>query len=343
MYRLIKKTLILISVHLVSCNSNHSIPLNIEWDKIKNPIYQHDSWSVKDACMIYKDSTVYIFFSAFFHDNYDSLKQLRSHVTAVKTNDFIHFSDTLFMWDGISDGWLGMCSPSIIKYDGKYILSYNSWGDKQGKVNQLFYAVSDDMENWEKHNPLAANLTKGYRAIDAVLTNHRQKFILTWKESKRINHLKRVDQTRVAHCSTLDGNWELVYGGYAEFITCDGRYSELIHENAEFINIDNKWHMLLTDYVPHNPWLYTMEGNPDELGNWQKWTNGYKLEVPIEERFNTNHAANAAFLTDWRKHDGYFYLLYAGRTRGDNFWKRGDNKLGLARSKDLINWNVPGK
>ena len=50
---------------------------------------------------------------------------------------------------------------------------------------------------------------------------------------------------------------------------------------------------------------------------------------------------------------GYFYLIYGGKNekRQEEFagtaahgrpWPRGWNRLGLARSKDLTHWDLPG-
>jgi hypothetical protein len=50
----------------------------------------------------------------------------------------------------------------------------------------------------------------------------------------------------------------------------------------------------------------------------------------------TYERANAAFLTD-----GFYYLLYAGRTDIESFSGRGHAKLGLARGRDLAVWDVP--
>lgn len=314
---------------------------SIRWEALQNPVYAHDNWSVKDACMVCRDSTYYIFFSAFFHDDYDTDKRVRSHVTAVKTKDFMHYSDTLFMWDGMADGWIGMCSPNLTQTEDYYYLTYNSWGDKEGKHNQLFYARSKDLENWEKHLPLAHNLTQGLRAIDAGVAAHNDRFYLIWKESKGLGNDDRVDLPRLAVSESMSGDFRKVYSGYPDFRLKSGIPNEKTHENFEFLQINGKWHLLATDYFPHNPYLYEMGGNPDDKGNWLKWVNGYKLEVPVEQGFNTSYTANAAFLANWKPQKGYYYLLYAGRTQDTTFWTRGDNKLGLARSKDLTNWEVP--
>jgi hypothetical protein len=61
------------------------------------------------------------------------------------------------------------------------------------------------------------------------------------------------------------------------------------------------------------------------------------------ESFNTDNVANAAALYDWRANDGFFYLIYAGRTERATYLHRGWNRIGLARSKDLIHWQPAGK
>lgn len=51
--------------------------------------------------------------------------------------------------------------------------------------------------------------------------------------------------------------------------------------------------------------------------------------------------ANAAFLCDARPVDGYYYLFYSGSTETLLFNGRGHAKVGVARSVDLVDWEVP--
>jgi hypothetical protein len=96
--------------------------------------------------------------------------------------------------------------------------------------------------------------------------------------------------------------------------------------------------MLTTDYL-HNrqfpgkydvqaPYLYALERG----SHWLTWTRGYTFDLP-HEKFNAESIANAAALYDWRKYDGYYYLIYAGRSEGQAYAKRGWNQIALARSK----------
>lgn len=152
---------------ILFCFPNLRAQVNfIPWVKLENPVYSKVNWSVKDACMFYdeKNKEFNLFFSAFFEVE----DRVNSHIVAVKTKDWLTFSEALFIWDGKDLGYYGICSPEIHYYEGKYILTYNGWGDKAGIPNQLYYAVSDNLIDWKKDIPLASEITKGYRAIDAA-------------------------------------------------------------------------------------------------------------------------------------------------------------------------------
>jgi hypothetical protein len=90
---------------------------------------------VKDTAMAHRNGRFYVFFSAFYAER----GQVRSHVVEVSTADFKHYSEPIFNFDGEQDGWIGMCSPDVRQLYGKYVMTFNSWGDKPGKPNQLFY------------------------------------------------------------------------------------------------------------------------------------------------------------------------------------------------------------
>lgn len=321
--------------------TSHAQKSFIPWDELNNPVYEKEDWSVKDATMIYVEESemFYIFFSAFFYVG----DRVNSHVVGVKTADWVNFSEPLFIWEGEHLGYHGVCSPEIDYFDGRYVLTYNGWGDKKGKLNQLYYAVSDDLENWKKDIPLAREVTENYRAIDAEVALHNNDWYLFYKESRPFGHLPRVDLTRVATAPDLDGPWEFVYSGYVQFSPADTAHANLIYENYRLLEIDDVWHLIASGYWPHEPYLYEIGGDANDKGWWGVWKEGQMLEIPPKEGFNTAHKANAAHLQDWRKYDGYFYLLFAGNTENESFWTRGHNKLGLVRSKDLINWEVPGE
>jgi hypothetical protein len=55
-----------LAVLILSSFAGNAAEPFIDWDNLKNPVYQYKNWSIKDSCMAYHDETFYIFFSAFF-------------------------------------------------------------------------------------------------------------------------------------------------------------------------------------------------------------------------------------------------------------------------------------
>ena len=314
----------------------------IDWKGLANPVLSYPDWSVKDPAMAYRNDTFYVFFSAFYPER----GQVRSHLVEVTTNDFKHFSEPIFNFDGEEEGWIGMCSPDVQFLHGQYVLTFNSWGDKPGKPNQLFYRTSKDLVHWTPRKALALNLTEvgNQRVIDAALADADGGYYLVYKEQTPGIH----SRPRIAFSTSLSGPFQYVADGIGALLMKDGKDNGFFHENFEFLHTNGQSLILTTDYF-HNrqnpdkydvqaPYLYALERG----SHWLKWDQGYTFEIP-QERFNSESIANAAALYDWRKDDGYYYLIYAGRTEGQTYAKRGWNQIALARSRDLTHWSVPGK
>jgi hypothetical protein len=314
----------------------------IDWASLRNPVLSYPDWSVKDTAMAFRNGTFYVFFSAFYLDR----GQVRSHVVEVSTPDFKHFSDPIFNFDGEEDGWIGMCSPDVQFLYGKYVMTFNSWGDKPGTPGQLFYMSSDDLVHWSPRKTLGQNLTQvgNQRPIDATLAEADGGYYLVYKESTPGIH----SRPRIAFSTSLDAPFHYVGDGIVALLMKDGKDDGFFHENFEFFHTNGQWYLLATDYF-HNqpnpikydvqaPYLYALERG----SHWLKWNRGYTFDLP-QEKFNMESIANAAAVYDWRKYDGYYYLIYAGRNDGLTYAHRGWNQIGLARSKDLIHWIVPGQ
>jgi len=315
----------------------------IDWKNLHNPVLSYPNWSVKDSAMAYRKGTFYIFFSSFYPDR----GQVRSHVVEVSTTDFKHYSEPIFNIDGEKDGRIGLCSPDVQLLHGQYVMTFNSWGDKPGVPGQLFYQTSKDLIHWSQPKTLALNITEvgNQRVIDASLAQADGGYYLVYKEQTPGIR----GRPRIAFSTSLDGPFHYVGDdGVAALLMKDGKDNGFNHENFEFLHTNGEWYILATDFL-HNsqnpihydvqaPYLYELEPG----SHWLQWTRGYTLVIP-QEKFNTESIANAAALYDWRKYDGYYYLIYAGRNDGVQYARRGWNQIGLARSKDLIHWSVPGQ
>jgi hypothetical protein len=223
-------------------------------------------------------------------------------------------------------------------------MTFNSWGDKPGRPNELFYRTSPDLVHWSERRTLALNLTGANRVIDAALAAADGGYYLIWKQGER----KEKMQPRLAFAKSLDGTFAYVGDGFPSLLMAGGGEDGLTHENYEFVYATGQWYLLTTDYntkekpnqIDNGEQLYLYKLEPGS--HWLKWTEGYRLDVP-QEKFNTNNRDNAAALYDWRQYDGYYYVTYAGRTDDKTYANRGWNRLGLARSKDLIHWSAAGQ
>ncbi|MGH9396468.1 MAG: hypothetical protein ACRD18_06410 [Terriglobia bacterium] len=309
----------------------------INWSALHNPVLAYPNWSIKDAAMATRQGEFYVFFSAFYEDH----GQVRSHVVEVKTRDFKTYSKPILDFDGEEDGWIGMCSPDVRKAGPGYELSFNSWGDEEGKPDQLFYMTSPDLVHWSARHPLAANLTAGKRVIDAAVVDTGSGSYLIWKQNTD-GHPK----PRVGFSRSLEGPWSFARSGaesgegsgFATLTMPDGKENGLIHENFTFIRAGGKWRLLSSDYPHgHHEILYTQLNSK----NWLDWGKGLAIHV-APEGFNTLVHADAAAIYNWQKYDGYYYLIYAGRNEAKTYLRRGWNRLALSRSKDLVHWVPAG-
>jgi len=238
-----------------------------------------------------------------------------------------------------------MCSPDIVKIGDTYYLTFNSWGYDKLRPNALFYMKSKDLIEWSPRRSLAANLTEGRQVIDVAVQRHRDRFYLIFQREDN-------KHPYIATAKKMDGPWSFVgEDGRARLLLPDGTEGKRAHENYQLMRIDGRWTLVSNDFMPHRTYLYALRGTGDKPEDWLVWENGRRLEIPAE-KWNTIDLDNAAALRDLRKYDGYFYLLYAGKSefRNSDFvgpgtsrpWARGWNRLGLARSSDLLHWETPG-
>jgi hypothetical protein len=302
----------------------------IDWVNLHNPVLSYPQWSIKDSAMTYRNGSFYVFFSAFYEEH----GRIRSHVAEVSTPDFKNFSQKILDFDGEDAGWIGMCSPDVQRLGGTYVLAFNSWGDDPDKPDQLFYMTSTDLTHWSPRQPLATNLTAGQGVIDASVTRAGGGLYLIWKEGRPPQKMR----TRLAEAKSLSGPWHFVGSGYPALKMASGDENGLTHENFEFNWIDGKLQLLSSDYPHgHHEYLYTLLDPSRPLD----WGMGFELNIPAQS-FNQLVPCDAAAIYDARKHDGYFYLIYAGRSEATTYLHRGWNRLALARSKDLVHWVPAG-
>ena len=296
----------------------------IEDLSLTNPVMSFENKSVKDYAVVEDNGTWYVFMSSF----YRSRGRIRSHVVGVTTRDFKTYSSPFLIEDGRSGGWIGMASPDIKRIDGQWVMTLNSWGDKRGQKNQLFYKTSRDLINWSPLKPLAKNITRGERTIDAAIIKYNGWVYLAWKEDQR---------PQIARGRTLSGNYEFI--GDLRFTMANGSRVERFENYQFFVENDQVKLLATAQRNAHLPTVFSLSGSSTSARSWQSWDRGYTINLP-RQGFNTEDRANAAVLSLGRDAAGLYTLYYAGSNREtrDEFSGRGWNHMGIARSSDLVNW-----
>lgn len=303
----------------------------LDWNAVTNPILSYPDRMLKDPAVVYRDGFFYLFCSTRFAETDGQ------PIPFYRSSDLVTFEE---LYDDNLCGGVG--SPNVFRHDDRYVMVFQKSvpGSDDPDYRRLFYATSDDLLAWSEMKPLAHELHPTLRCIDATVAFDHGRFVLGYKA------------------------WQVFY--VSESPSLEGPWSEPIRawpggefdwaENYQFIMIDGVWRMVATARPPagwpkpsfinayvgqHEPFIYTIDGDGSELLHWARWTEKKHLEVPTEAWNQIMHA-NSTTLLDLREEDGYVYLFYAGANDGEAFDGRGHGKIGVARSRDFVVWDVPG-
>ena len=120
-------------------------------------------------------------------------------------------------------------------------------------------------------------------------------------------------------------------------------------ENYEFLTVNGAWDLVATSNTLDQPFIFTLApGDPNRPKTWLHWSTGRELMVPSQP-FDTGQGissvnfehANSAFLCVGPQ--GENYLTYAGSEELTAYGGWGHARIGIARSSDLINWQVSAR
>ena len=308
----------------------------IGWSQLRNPILSYGSSGIRDIGIRMTAGRWHLFFTSVVGD-------------APTWRIASALSPDLSSWTAPNvwapqTGVAGVASPDVTRRpDGTYVITYESNPRETSPPGEdkIYYRTSRDLGRWSPPHRLMREIhpTAAERLIDPALawTPHGlflgykfglkdgpQHFEMAWSSSGR-----------------LDGPWRAL--GRPDISV----YGDTV-ENYQFLPIDGVWHLLATSNRLDRPWLFSLVGNPAVPSNWLHWSEGRQLQVPAE---GWNHAAgipsvnyeqaNSAYLCDARSVDGYFYLVYVGSNELRTYGGWGHTSLGIARSKDLVTWEVP--
>ena len=310
----------------------------LTWSNLRNPVLSSSTAGVKDQALIWWDGSWHMLFS-YVTGEHASPGQEHWDIATATSRDLVHWSAPSAWPDQPG----GIASPDIVRSpDGRFVATYDGPPD-EGQANQakLYYRTSTDLIHWSPPVPLAPTLhpQADVRMIDAALawtgnglilgykvgtTSQRQAFEIAWSPS-----------------GALDGPWQIV-----------GQPSVSVYgdtfENYEFVVIDGRWRLVATSNVGDQPWMYTLGGPPSRPSSWLRWTGGNQLLIPSAAWDSGPGAssvgfeqANSVFLCAINPRGGVVYATYAGSTELTEFGGWGHAAVGIARSTDLVHWQVP--
>ena len=318
-------------------------PPTVAWAALRNPVLADPSGGVKDQAVVWADGRWHAVFS-YVTDDPTGPGGVRWDIATSTSQDLGHWS-AVVPWPHQS-GVVGVASPDVVRdRTGRFVVTYQSdpgASPPVGTQARLFYRTSADLRHWSPPHALAQNLapSPGDRMIDGALVSTGRQLLLGFKYSSPT----QPDVFELARSTSgrLQGPWTLV--GRPD-ITVDGGTVE----NGEFVWASGRWHLMATSDNLDQPWLFTLAGNPDRAEGWLHWTAGIPLNVPGQafdsgpgiSSLGFEHANSAYLCVAGTSPGSVDYLFYAGSRELTQFGGWGHARIGVARSRDLVHWQVP--
>lgn len=307
----------------------------IDWGTLRNPVVAWDDRRIKDQVMAFHDGHFWVIGSIAFEDGE---RREATVPTYVRSEDWQS-------WEEIPVPEGGFGSPDLTLHDDVWHVVFQHPDPLVPENRRLFWTTTPDLLTWTPRVEIASNVLEERSIIDGALArkNGRTHLLLKWRTEDLPWIAITADDDLTAPWPVdgrLVAGTEQAFHGFAE--------------NGQFIDVDGRIRMLATARDPegfrcgsvytcsHEPFLYDFaSGDGSKAEDWSHWRHKTQLRVPYEE-WNPVMHANTGFLADWRAHDGFFYLSYSGSLDHESFAGRGHGKIGLARSRDLMHWRLPG-
>jgi hypothetical protein len=321
-----------------ACIVGNASAVRIDWSALANPVLSYPNAGAKDEAIVWADGRWHMLFSYLTHDR-TAPGGVRWDIASATSADLTHWSAPR-AWPR-QPGTDGVASPDVVRTPaGRFVVTYQSNPAAHGQ-DKLYYRTSSDLQQFSAPHPLAPSLAPapGDRQIDAALAFTGHGVLLGFKAGTAGGD-QHFEVARSANGS-LSGPWALI--GRPDI----SLYNDTI-ENYEFVYADGHWDLVATSNELDQPWLFQLDGDPATPASWLHWSTGRQLQVPAQpwdsgqgltgENYEQD---NSAFLCDAQSAGGYYYLLYAGSNELTQFGGWGHAAIGIARSTDLVHWQIP--
>ena len=311
----------------------------VAWTRLANPVVSQPHEGVKDQALIWAGGRWHLLFSDVT-DDAALPGGVHWNVATATSTDLVHWT-TPAPWP-TQTGVIGVGSPDIVRSPtGTFVATYDSGpGEVGGGESKLYYRTSADLTSWSAPQPLARSLAPGAadRMIDPALAWTGHGLVLGYKSGTTTQHF----EIAWSRSGSLRGPWVSV--GRPDI----SLYGDTV-ENLGFLAVGGRWHLVATSNTLDQPWMFSLEGAPQTPTSWLHWTQGAELQIPPQS-WNSGTGissvgyehANSVFLCDATAADGHYYATYAASDELTEFGGWGHAEIGIARSTDLVHWQVPG-
>jgi hypothetical protein len=300
------------------------------WSSLANPILSYPDAGAKDEALVYAAGRWHMIFSEVT----GTPATAHFAIATATSADLTHWGPAT-PWPHQA-GTEGVASPDVVRDpSGGFVVTYQSDADgAAGGTDQLFYRTSPDLEHFSAAHPLARGLAA--RMIDGALAFPGHGAIVGFKAGGRGG--QQHFEIAWSPSGSLSGPWHLV--GRPSIEVVGGTI-----ENGEFVWAQGAWRLVATSNNLDEPWIFTLAGDPADPRGWLYWRAGRELAV-AQQGWDTGpgissvgyEAANSAYLCVDGATD---YLLYAGSHELTAFGGWGHAAIGIARSSDLVHWQLP--
>jgi hypothetical protein len=298
--------------------------MEIDWNHIQNPILDREpNLSLRDPALYYFNDTFYLFHTAVEHQRFQYTFYLD-----------VSISKNLYEWSKpkrVIDSDLGYSSPgNVFQVGNTFYLSIQTYPVPKFKQyaseeSRLWIIESKNMTDWSeprliKEQGACVNWSKSHRQIDPFIIENEHQFYCFYKTSGRLGVL----------ISKNLNSWE------EGSIDVPVLSKEDIPDHATIENI------CIVKEDPHKP-EFTMFFSPcyakrgvgvARSSDLLHWTFIDYLKFPMFEWAGSKPTAPSVI--DMRDICGKWIMAF----HADRKHPHG-GALGLAWSKDLINWDVP--
>lgn len=298
----------------------HNKPFS--WDGLYNPIYAYRC-STRDPAAVFHDGKFYIFVTHQFEQHRWGSPQGYQCFVLI-TEDFLTFTPPRPVTPR------GYVSPgNIIRVNGRWIMSVTRYP----WPTAVCLSESDDLINWSQPRVVIDNDHGSYWGnrqhgpIDGFIVPWNGRYWMfhtDYKAGTRDQQLGLAVSDDLQNFENLTPDAPLLDSSFYD----DKRGIE----NVSLVIDGNDLYLFCSVGMPEQR-IAVLKSN--DIMTWGKLDSQAELTGLNQEW--SKFIAGAQFVADWRQITGFWTMLFMGARHGDPYERMA---LGIARSKDLLNWEV---